>query len=561
MLTRIRRFLVPPVFQDEERTRAASLLNTLLWSFFAAMAVYSVLSVAFPLTGLALALSGSAFAIGVVSLFLMRKGYVQGAGVLFTSALWVFLTVASTVSGGVNVPALFGYVAVTVFAGMLLGGNAGFFSAGVSSVAALAMALAESQGFLVPSRAPYSPFSNWAALSLYVALAAVVLRIATRSLGRALETARRNERDLAESNRELQAIRASLEERVAERTRILQVAADISHAAMDSHGVEDLLPQLAGLIRRELGFDYAALYLLEENGPYAILQAAAGEAPVEDRLAAGGDSTVSQCIARNEPYVSAVVDQSVALADNSGAPEMRAEMALPLRSGGQLMGALVVHSAGESVLRDVDLVAMQTATDQVAAVIHNTQLLAETQAALDRSDQAVRRYVQESWDRFVGLERSVVGYRHSATESGPAEDAWLPPMEDAVREKRSVLADGVHGDAVLAMPFLSHDEVIGVMGVQRSSGEPWSEEEVSLVRVVSEQLAQALETMRLFEETRQRAQREQVLRRTSDIVRAQPDLDSVLRAAVQEMRRAVGATHVAIRLGTETGPGPSGSER
>jgi hypothetical protein len=63
-------------------------------------------------------------------------------------------------------------------------------------------------------------------------------------------------------------------------------------------------------------------------------------------------------------------------------------------------------------------------------------------------------------------------------------------------------------------------------------------------------MTQALENRRLFQVARDRARRELVLRQTTERIRSQADFDAALRSAAQEMRRVVGATRVAIRLGT-----------
>jgi GAF domain-containing protein len=101
----------------------------------------------------------------------------------------------------------------------------------------------------------------------------------------------------------------------------------------------------------------------------------------------------------------------------------------------------------------------------------------------------------------------------------------------------------------LGLPLVSSGQVIGAIGLHKAAGEEWIPEEITLVRAVGEQVAQALERMRLLEQTRSHAQRESILRRTSERVRAQASLDAILQAAVVELREAVGATRVALRLG------------
>ena len=76
----------------------------------------------------------------------------------------------------------------------------------------------------------------------------------------------------------------------------------------------------------------------------------------------------------------------------------------------------------------------------------------------------------------------------------------------------------------------------------------WTDEEKALVETVSEQLAQTVENLRLFDDTRQRAGREQVTRYITDKMRAAPDADSIIQVGMQELARVLGSSHVVVEL-------------
>jgi GAF domain-containing protein len=218
-----------------------------------------------------------------------------------------------------------------------------------------------------------------------------------------------------------------------------------------------------------------------------------------------------------------------------------------------VIGALAVESTQVAAFDSDDIITMQTLADQVASAIDNARLYEEAQQSAERSERIVRRYVQESWDTLIEDEPTVSGYRHAGGQSGPDEDAWLSPMERAVRDGGMAVQDAPDG-ASLAVPLVLNGVVIGAVGLRRPAGQTWNADEQALARSVGEQMTQALENRRLFQVARERAQRERVLRETTERVRAQANLDAVLQAAAQEMRRVVGATHVAIRLGTSSRP-------
>jgi GAF domain-containing protein len=116
---------------------------------------------------------------------------------------------------------------------------------------------------------------------------------------------------------------------------------------------------------------------------------------------------------------------------------------------------------------------------------------------------------------------------------------------------------------VLAVPLKLRGQPIGVLdfyneGEQRA----WGEDEQALVEALADQIALALENARLFEQTQQRAQREQLIAEIAAKMRAAPDVEGILRATVHEIRLALGVSHGVIRLGTgEEPPTPGGESR
>jgi methyl-accepting chemotaxis protein len=208
ILARIRRFLAAPIFEgNEDKTRAASLLNVISLTFLS-LGIASVLILFNPRT----LVMGTVFTLTALSVqFPMRRGRVRLASLIQVSLLWVLITYLAINGGGVRAAIFGGFGMVTLMAGLLLGGYSGFAVAGLSIVAGLGMLYAEGSGYLTfTGSTSESALVTQAALIGFVA---VMAYLATHGIQDALERARRNERALMESNRELQAIRVSLEQR------------------------------------------------------------------------------------------------------------------------------------------------------------------------------------------------------------------------------------------------------------------------------------------------------------------------------------------------------------
>ena len=556
MFARIGALLSPPTFEDEAKSRAARLLNTILLALLGLLVLYAFSSLLYPQPLLTLFVVSVAISLDVVSLVLLRRGLVALAAGMFHSFLWLLITGVCILFGGVEGPAVYGYIVIVVMTGLLQSGSSSFGYAVLSVVTGLAMVIAGRVGLLPPPLVPRFPLSEWLALSTYIAISAAVAYLATSSLKQALERATSNERALAESYHELQAIRNSLEDRVVARTHGLETAVQVSRAVTSVLALDELLPQVVDVVRERFGLYYVGVFLLDAAGEWAVLRAGTGPAGRQmldngHRLAVGGSSMIGQCVSTGQARIALDVGDEAYRFDNPLLPETRSEMALPLRWREEPMGAMTVQSAAEAAFDDTDVALLQTVADQLAVAIRNAQLFAETQQALSRSESIVRRYVRESWDRVVELGTHVSGYRYSQGSATADEDAWLPIMARAVQERGVVASDGAGTETAIAVPLISSGEVIGAIGLRRGQGEEMSEEELAVIGAVGEQVAQAVERMRLLDETHRSAQRETILRQTADRIRSQGDLDAILKVAAQELRRVVGATRVSIRLGTE----------
>ena len=209
----IRQLLAAPIFEgDEDKTRVAGLLNVILLTN---MVILVVSAAVLPFTG---NLRGAVFVGGTMllvlaALLLTRSGRVRLASWLFSVMYWVIMALLLSVSGGAISPILTFLVVVVFVSGLLLGGRAAIVFAGLSIAAGIGAYYAELNDWLPPAVVMTTPLGRIVPFVASVVMAAALLYIASRSIDRALSRARRNERDLADSNRELQGIRASLEER------------------------------------------------------------------------------------------------------------------------------------------------------------------------------------------------------------------------------------------------------------------------------------------------------------------------------------------------------------
>jgi GAF domain-containing protein/HAMP domain-containing protein len=361
---------------------------------------------------------------------------------------------------------------------------------------------------------------------------------------------------------QLRELMEGLEQRVADRTRELErravqltTAAEVSHAATSVLDLDELMRQTVDLIRDRFGFYYVGFFLLDEAKLWAVLRAGTGEAgrqmlKAEHKLQVGGESMIGWCTANAQARIALDVGGEAVRFDNPLLPETHSEMALPLISRGQVIGALTVQSTEVAAFSDEDISALQTMADQLAVAIDNARLFREVQSTLEEAQAVHRHYLREAWEGFASLPEVGLGYRYTEPGVVSPEEAWLPAMAKAAQQGNAVTAAGGGEGAELAVPIILRGQTIGTLGLRRDEAGDWTADDVAVAQTVAEQVALTLENMRLFEEARRRARHEQVIREITTKMRGSTDLDTILQTTVQELAKVLGTSRTFVRLGT-----------
>ena len=174
--------------------------------------------------------------------------------------------------------------------------------------------------------------------------------------------------------------------------RLLKAAATVGHNISSILDLDDLLQTTVDIICKEYEFYYAGIFLLDPKKEWAILQAGYGEAGTEmiannHRLALEGTSMIGIAIRERKAEITADVGDIEKHFKNPLLPETRSEMALPLVTKGDILGALTVQSEKVNAFSTADIDALQSMADQLAIAIRNAHLLKD----LDDANQELLR--------------------------------------------------------------------------------------------------------------------------------------------------------------------------
>ncbi|MGD8790982.1 MAG: GAF domain-containing protein [Anaerolineae bacterium] len=459
---------------------------------------------------------------------------------------------------------------VPFLAGLFLGFRESVVALLLGSLTMAGFGWAFSTGLLVaPGDQSSADLTGWIAGTLTFFMMGTLMVVSLNYLVPRLSLALEQSRELT---RALGKQRDRLEEQVAARTEDLmrrrsqlEAAAQVARDATAIQDVDQLLEETARLVSVRLGFYHTGIFLLDEQKEYAVLRAASS-AGGQRMLARGHRLRVGEVGAGVPPgeavgivgYVTYYGEPRIALDvgadavhfDNPDLPETRSEVALPLRARGEVIGALDVQSTEPGAFSQEDVAVLQTLADQVAVALSNARLFRQAQESLVAERRAYGEISRQAWEEMVRrrIERGFLCDEEGIVPLGldPSTADLRLTMEQAAQAGQVIVGDS------LSVPIPVRDQVVGALNFRKAEvGEPWTDEEVTLLQNMADQLGQALESARLYQDTQRRAAREQLIGEVTARMRETLDIDAVLRTAVREIGESLALHDITVRLEAE----------
>jgi GAF domain-containing protein/HAMP domain-containing protein len=360
----------------------------------------------------------------------------------------------------------------------------------------------------------------------------------------------------------------NLEKRVSDRTselqrRALQVrlAGEIARDIAGIEKLDEILNRSVSLVHDRFGFYHAGIFLVDERHEYAVLRAATGEAgrrmlERDHKLRIGETGIVGYVVGQGAPRIALNVDDDPTYYRNPLLPDTLSEMALPLKIGSQVIGALDVQSKLQSAFNQEDIDVLQTMADQVAIAIEKARILEQLQLKLRELELMNRQRTGQSWRNYLVQSHKKYGFRYHHHSLEKLEDTSLPTATSFTQLQPVVSIskngkDNGHGEkGSLVIPIHIRGQVIGSIKLEFGTAviDPRM---VTLVENIANRLALALENARLMEERQLRAEREHNVSAISSKVRSSSDIDSILKTVVQELSQVLGVTGAVVKLSDE----------
>jgi len=339
----------------------------------------------------------------------------------------------------------------------------------------------------------------------------------------------------------------NLEERVTTRTKQLHnrseqlmAASEVGRTVTTILDVKELIQRVVDLIQQRFDLYYVGLFLVDENRQWAVLKAGTGLAGQNmlgrgHRLPIGETSMIGWSIANAQARIALEAGEDAVRLATPELPTTRSEAAIPLRSRGQILGALTIQSTQPGAFDKETIAVFQTMADQIAVALDNARLFVETQQTLVTVQQAYGEMSHQSWlkrarARPLSYHRDSNGLSYGTGASNGDEESSL------------------------AIPIKVRGRTVGVVKARKrenpDSNKTWSAEDVELLGTLTDQLGVALESARLFEEARRRAERERLTGEITAKVRASNDTQTIMQTAAREIRKALQVNRAQLVLQT-----------
>jgi len=319
------------------------------------------------------------------------------------------------------------------------------------------------------------------------------------------------------------------------RATLFESIARISRIISTTRSLDQLLPQITETISTQLGYYHVGIFLLDSHREFAILEAANSEGGKVmlkrgHRLRVGETGIVGYVTHSGAPRVALDVGQDAVFFNNPDLPETHSEIALPLRSGSEIIGALDVQSKSVNAFTEEDVNILSVLADQVSIAIQNARSFQQSLEALGKAERAAAQLSEQQWSRFSERQPRT-GYHFDGVDT--IEITTTPNIQPNN----------------IAIPIVIRGVQIGTIKLSTPDPErTWDNNELALAQATAERTALAIETARLLQDAQKRASKERTIGQISAKLGNLVNIENIVQTTIQELGNNLPGTDVAIQF-------------
>ncbi|HRF95756.1 MAG TPA: GAF domain-containing protein, partial [Aggregatilineales bacterium] len=324
--------------------------------------------------------------------------------------------------------------------------------------------------------------------------------------------------------RSLKVMTAAADAQFKRRNRELEVATRIGREVANLYDIDVLLNRAINLICSEFNFYHAQVFLVDEARMNAVLRYSHGKAGEKllsqnFKIPIGSESVIGTVTDKGQAVIindTQWTDKSAPYAQNPLLPETRAELGLPLRSAGNVIGVLDIQSRISHAFKEEDLPVYNLLADQLAVAITNARLLNQTEKRIQQIDSLNKQLTRIAWEsaeQRINLESSYVYNLLDVEAKSP-----IDPHDDTIQT-----------------PIIIRGENIGELVALPNVGQDFSDGDRVILQAIASRVALAIENARLFQETQNSLTETSTLYQLSQYLNEADSLDEILQSIIVSM--------------------------
>jgi GAF domain-containing protein/ActR/RegA family two-component response regulator/anti-sigma regulatory factor (Ser/Thr protein kinase) len=346
--------------------------------------------------------------------------------------------------------------------------------------------------------------------------------------------------------------------------------------------LDELLKQILKVVVESFGYLNCAILLVDKGNQELYIKAAHGFSSdhIHDlRIKIGQEGITGWVAKTGESLVVGDVSQEPRYV--SGKEGCRSEIAVPLKLKGEIMGVLDAESEKLFAFGDKDIRILTQLASQIAVVLENSSLFSEERKSnlklalindvgrkvvstlnLDKLLESTIEVIQLSlkYDNislflaeeagedlilksYCGRSGNMVqpGYRHKIGMGmvGKAAEARKTILCNDVTKEPSYIPAIADTLSELCVPIKSGRTVVGILDVESFSKNMFDKQDVAVLETIADLLASAIQNTKLYNDTRRKAWRLELVDQINRAISSTLDLKGVFRIVSTELNKVV----------------------
>lgn len=346
---------------------------------------------------------------------------------------------------------------------------------------------------------------------------------------------------------------------LARREREVKLTTQVAQEIASATDLYDLYQRVVSQVQEQFGYYYTQLLRYDDSMDTLALVVGYGD--VGQKMLAMNHSMpmgvglIGQAAKAKQSVLRGKVAHDPNWQSNPLLPKTASELAVPIKLRDQVLGVLDVQSNVIEGLTANDQLLLEGLCGQIAIAMESTRLRQEMESRLRELGLLQRQMSREGWKKYqqqqkkVGYSFDLTGLRVLTSQA----DETPTSHKNGATPKSEVRSH-------LSKSLMVRGESIGSFGVEEDPERPLTDDEREIIDAVAQELAEALEAARLFEQTQiALAEQERLASELETVAQVSTaastilEVDELLQSVVDLAKSSFGLYHAHIYLANETG--------